>query len=152
MSGSAVQTPALLTASDYAGVFGALPTAYPVLTPDLVIADANEAYLQLLGRTRQELVGRGVFEAFPPTADALDAQGRNPLQLSFERARDTGRPDAMPLHPYAVFDPASGQTVQRCWSLIHAPVLDADGSTRLILQRWKTSPTTCRSGKGGGPP
>ena len=82
---------------DFGAVFHQQPTAYLLVDRDLVILDANEAYLRLLGRTREELVGRWTFDAFPPSADALDANGDNPLQVSFERARDTGEPDQMPL-------------------------------------------------------
>ena len=120
---------------DFARLFAGLPTAYMVMSPDLVIVEANEAYLQLLGRTRQELVGRPVFEAFPPTPDALDEEGRNPLQTSFERARDTGLPDVMPLFRYGVLDPRTGEVAERHWSLISAPLLGDDGSTLLVLQR-----------------
>ena len=123
------------TAEDFAAVFAALPTAYLVMSPDLTIVEANPAYLVLLGRTREELIGRYVFDAFPPAAETLDADGANPLQLSFERARDTGMPDHMPLFRYEVLDQATGRPVERAWSLISAPVPGPDGRTRLVLQR-----------------
>ena len=47
-------------------MFSARPTAYLVMGPDLVIVEADPAYLQLLGRTRDELIGRYVFDAIPP--------------------------------------------------------------------------------------
>lgn len=56
-----------LQAVDFAALFDAIPTAYLVMTPDLVIVEANPAYLANVGRTRGELLGRPVFEAFPPT-------------------------------------------------------------------------------------
>ena len=121
-------------AVDYRRLFDALPTAYLVMTPDLRIVEANTAYLTLLGRARDEIVGRPVFEAFPPTADDLE-DGRNPVQVSFERARDHGGPDAMPLQRYGITDPQTGEVVERYWSLISAPVLDDDGATVLVLQR-----------------
>ena len=120
---------------DFAALFAALPTAYLVMSPDLVIVEANAAYLQAVGRTRRELVGRPVFDAFPPSPGSLDDQGRNPVQLSFERARDTGRPDHMPLSNYDIVDSATGQLSRRFWSLISAPVLDDDGKPMLVLQR-----------------
>ena len=120
---------------DHAALFAAIPTPYLVMTPDLVIAEANEAYLQVVGRSRHELIGRPVFEAFPPTPDALDDSGVSRVQLSFERARDTGRPDTMPLQKYDITDPATGQLAERFWSLISVPVLDDEGRTVLLLQR-----------------
>ena len=123
------------TALDYAGLFAGLPTAYLVMDLDLVIVEANAAYEQLLGHRREDLVGRWVFDAFPPTPDALDDQGRNPLQLSFETARDTGEPDAMPLFKYDVALPGTGEVVERYWSLVSAPLKAADGEVVLVLQR-----------------
>lgn len=120
---------------DFEALFEGLPTAYLVMTPDLVIAAANARYREVLERDREDLVGRYVFDAFPPAPDALDEHGGNPLQASFERVRDTGRPDAMPLHKYDVLDPASGTMVERYWSLVSAPLVDESGTTRLILQR-----------------
>ena len=63
------------TDEDFAAIFAALPTAYLVMSPELTIVDANPAYLQLLGRTRAELIGRYVFDAFPPSPETLDADG-----------------------------------------------------------------------------
>lgn len=123
------------TGVDFAAVFTGQPTAYLVMSPDLVIRDANPAYLELLGRTREELVGAYVFDAFPPAPGSLAADGSNPLQTSFERARDTGRPDQMPLFHYEVLDRATGTSTKRAWSLISTPVLDDQGRTQLLLQR-----------------
>ena len=120
---------------DFERLFLGLPAAYLVMTRDLVIVEANEAYLELLGRTREELVGRYVFDAFPPPADALDEHGRNPVQVSFELVRDTGRPDVLPLQKYDVADHAAGRRVERYWSVVSAPLLGEDGTTSLVLQR-----------------
>ncbi|OKJ79310.1 hypothetical protein AMK32_31515 [Streptomyces sp. CB01883] len=50
---------------DYAAVFQALPGALALLTPDLVFADANIAFLRQADRTREQVVGRYLFDAFP---------------------------------------------------------------------------------------
>jgi len=122
-------------AVDRAAVFAAVPTPYLVLTPDLVIVDANEAYLATTRRSRDELIGRGLFEAFPgnptdPDQEAVVVR----LRASFQRARDTGRPHSMPVQDYDVPDGEGGFT-KRFWSLIHAAVLDEQGRCRYLLQR-----------------
>ena len=61
---------------DFQLLFTALPTAFLVMDRDLVIVETNPAYLELVGRRREEIVGRPVFEAFPPAPDALDEHGR----------------------------------------------------------------------------
>ncbi len=50
---------------DYGAVYRQLPAPFLLLTPGFVIADANEAFLQMAGRSREELLGRGVSDAFP---------------------------------------------------------------------------------------
>ena len=120
---------------DFSALFAGIPTAYLVMDRDLVIVEANDAYLSLLGYRREQLVGRAVFEAFPPEPSALAADGSNPLQTSFERARDTGVADQMPLLNYDVVSPVTGVVEQRYWSLISAPILGDDGVARWIVQR-----------------
>ena len=120
---------------DVAAVFAALPTPFLVMTPDLVIVEANEAYLTTTGRTRAELVGRPVFEAFPGNPSDSEADGGvSKVQASFERARDTGRPDTMPVQEYDIPDGHGGFS-KRFWSLISTPVLDGDGRCAYVVQR-----------------
>ncbi len=120
---------------DYRALFSTIPTPYLVMTPDLVILDANDAYLANVARTRAELVGRPVFEAFPPADDALDEHGVPRVRVSLERARETRRPDVMPLQKYDIPEAATGRTVERYWSLISVPVLADDGTVALVCQR-----------------
>src|SRR4051812_34731601 len=54
-----------LSGAAYAAVFAAMPTPYLVLTPELVVVDANPAYLSTMGRALEDIVGRDVSEAFP---------------------------------------------------------------------------------------
>jgi len=90
---------------DHAAVFTAMPTPYLVLTPDLVIADANPAYLASTGRELAELVGRDVFEAFPGNPNEVDPDGGlAKVRASLERARDTGRPHTMSVQEYDIAD------------------------------------------------
>lgn len=120
---------------DYAALFRGIPTSYLVMTPDLVVVDANEAYLENVGRTLDDIVGRPVFEAFPPLPDALDESGTPRIQQSFLKAIETKRPDTMPLQKYDIPSPDGLGMVERFWSLISVPILNADGDVALIVQR-----------------
>jgi PAS domain S-box-containing protein len=119
---------------DYVGLFRQLPTSYMVMDRDLRFVEANDAYLATTGRTRAELMGEYVFDAFPPAPDALGEDGISFVQRSFERARDTGVVDAMPLQKYAIAD-GDGRMSERWWSLISVPIRDKDGSVVLVAQR-----------------
>ena len=131
----AVRRTPLASGVDHALLFRALPTPYMVMDRDLVIVECNDAYLATVGRTREDIVGRPVFEVFPPTPDALDDSGVPRIQRSFERARDTGQVDTMPLQRYDIPDPLTGGLVQRFWSLISVPIRDPQGRVVLVAQR-----------------
>ena len=118
----------------YDGVFAATPAPLLVLTPDLVIIrDAADAYLAAVGRSREELLGRYLFDVFPGSATA-NAQHVADVRASLERVRDTGRPDTMVLQRFDI--PAgAGTFVERYWNAVHVPVPDAEGRVVLLLQR-----------------
>jgi serine phosphatase RsbU (regulator of sigma subunit) len=112
-----------------------MPTPYLVMTPDLVIADANPSYLATTGRTLEDIVGRHVFEAFPGNPNDTDPDGGvAKVRGSFERARDTGLIDTMDLQEYDIPDGRGGFD-KRFWSLISIPVIDAGGVCRYVIQR-----------------
>src|ERR671924_1803042 len=90
---------------DYEEVFQATPTATSVLTRDFVIVAANRAYLKVTGRTRQDLIGVNLFDAFPDNPKDADASGARNLRASLERVVATGERDIMPLQRYDVEAP-----------------------------------------------
>ena len=120
---------------DYAAVFRDLPIPVILMTPEFVIADMNLAYLQVAGRTRAELVGRHVFEAFPDNPDDPDANGVRELSLSLNRVLTTGKPDALSMQQYDVELPGSpGEFARRYWCPVNAPVFGPDGQIVLLVQ------------------
>jgi serine phosphatase RsbU (regulator of sigma subunit) len=83
--------PATDAVTGCAPVVRAMRTPYLVLTPDLVIADANAAFLATTGRTLADLVGRPLLEAFPGSPGGIGHDGGlETVPTSFERTRDTG--------------------------------------------------------------
>lgn len=89
--------------------------------------------LKAVGRAKDELIGRHVFDVFPRSTDS-DDDGVAKLRASLERARDTGRPDTMAIQRYDI-PRRDGTFEERYWSPIQVPVLDADGATMLLLHR-----------------
>ncbi|MEU1623092.1 SpoIIE family protein phosphatase [Streptomyces sp. NPDC005722] len=118
-------------AIDYEGIFDASPSAMLVLTPQFVILDANMSYQNLVGRSRHQLVGRNIFDAFPQDPDSQDD-----LQASLRRVLETGAQDVEgPIrHDVEEWD-RSGVFTERYWSPINAPVLDSEGHIALIVHR-----------------
>ncbi|OIJ66561.1 PP2C family protein-serine/threonine phosphatase [Streptomyces mangrovisoli] len=137
---------------DYAAVFRALPGMVALLTPDLVYADANEDFVRLSGRTREQLVGNYIFDVFPENPHDPAAAGMRDVQMSMERAVDTGERDTMALQRYDIEDPARpGHWEEHYWSPVNAPVLGPDGQATLIVHRVEevTELIRARGGAGG---
>ena len=118
---------------DYTALYRQIPVPVLALTPDFVIADANDAYLQVMGRTREELLGRDAFDAFPDNPSDPGATGVRNSVASLRRVVATGEPDAIEFQKYDVEVPGSpGQFARRYWSVVNAPVPGPDGRVVLI--------------------
>jgi PAS domain-containing protein len=120
---------------DFARVFRHLPIPAVVLTPDFDIADMNLAYLQVAGRTREELLGRNAFDAFPDNPADPGASGVRDLTESLRRVLATGKPDMLAFQPYDVEVPdRPGVFERRYFCPVNAPVFGADGRVVAIVQ------------------
>ncbi|MFG2024133.1 PP2C family protein-serine/threonine phosphatase [Streptomyces sp. NPDC048825] len=136
---------------DYAAVFQALPGMVALLTPDLVYADANDDFVRLSGRTREQLLGRYIFDVFPDNPNDPAATGMRDVKASMLRAVATGERDTMALQRYDVEDPQRpGHWQERYWSPVNAPVLDSDGQVVLIVHRVEEVTELIRARGGTG--
>jgi PAS domain S-box-containing protein len=121
---------------DYAALFTATPSPYLVIEPDLVIVEVNRAYLRATGRTREDLLGKHLFEAFPANPDDPEADGVRNLTASLERVLSTGKQDTMALQKYDI--PVMGRPgvfEERWWSPVNTPMTGPDGEVSLIIHR-----------------
>jgi PAS domain-containing protein len=121
-------------ASDLLSVFSALPSACLLLSPDLQIEAASDAYLQATATQRANLLGRYVFDVFPDNPSDAEAHAVADVRASMEQVLATGQPHELPLQPYDLPDPARpGQFVARCWQTRNAPVLDEQGRVTHLI-------------------
>ncbi|MFG3021723.1 PP2C family protein-serine/threonine phosphatase [Streptomyces sp. NPDC048254] len=121
---------------DYAALFAATPSPYLVLGPDLVIVEVNRAYLEATGRTREDLLGRHIFDAFPDNPADPEADGVRNLNASLHRVLVSREPDTMALQKYDI--PVAGRAgafEERWWSPINTPILARDGKVEWIIHR-----------------
>jgi PAS domain S-box-containing protein len=118
---------------DYAAVYRQLPCPVLLLTPEFAIADVNQASLRATGRTRAELLGRNVFDAFPSNPADPGATTMANTIASLRRVLATGEPYAMEFQKSDIEVPGSpGEFARYYWSGVNAPVLGADGRVELI--------------------
>ncbi|MGW6686259.1 PP2C family protein-serine/threonine phosphatase [Streptomyces sp. NPDC054961] len=126
----------MVTRIDYQLLFAATPSPYLVLDAALVIVDVNDAYLGATARSRHELVGQYVFDAFPDNPGDPKADGVRNLGASLHRVLRTKDPDTMAVQKYDIpVVSRPGSFEERWWSPINTPVLGPDGEVALIIHR-----------------
>jgi PAS domain S-box-containing protein len=124
------------TEIDYRAAFRDLPGAIALLTPDLVIRDANRDFLDLTGRNREDLLGRPIFEAFPANPAMHEHDPQRSLRSSLETVLATGMRDAMGTTRYDLeVQDHPGEFEERYWAVTNGPVLSSDGEVVLIINR-----------------
>ncbi|ACL61415.1 sensor histidine kinase [Methylobacterium nodulans] len=118
----------------YRQLYEAQRTAHLVLAPDFTIEEASESYLEATMTQRQELVGKGLFEAFPDNPADPGATGARNLRASLERVLKNRASDRMPVQQYDIRRP-SGEFEVRWWSPLNSPVFGPDGEVRHIIHQ-----------------
>jgi hypothetical protein len=121
-------------AVDYAAVFQALPGAVALVTPQLIVADANAEFLRLRGLPRERVVNSFIPEDLP------DNDSAEPLLLkvlaSLRRSADTGERTVVAVQHFEMKDPDQpGVWHERYYTVTNVPVFGADGRVALLLQR-----------------
>src|SRR6266403_714120 len=84
-----------LPAPDFRTLFESAPGLYLVLTPDLTIVAASDAYRHATMTKRAEVLGRKLFDVFPDNPDGPRATGVRNLCASLDRVLENRAADAM---------------------------------------------------------
>ncbi|MEW6174665.1 MAG: PAS domain-containing protein [Pseudomonadota bacterium] len=120
----------------FESLFRLSPNAYVLLDRNLVILDANAAYLALTGRRLEEIQGQRLHEAF--AADPLSPETTRVQELldSFARVLSRKAIDTLPVIRYSIarHTPLGPVYEDRYWSATHTPILDEQGEVVAILQ------------------
>jgi serine phosphatase RsbU (regulator of sigma subunit)/anti-sigma regulatory factor (Ser/Thr protein kinase) len=130
-----VQGEHVVARTDMSRVFDAMSTAYVLVRADAAqtIIDANEAFYQLVGMRPEHLLGLPQFDVFVALPQNL-VGGRNPIADLYDRVFSTRLPDAVPILRYDVLT-GDGGSVERWWSLMLTPLLDAHGDVEVFFCR-----------------
>lgn len=118
-------------------LFNASPNPYVVVDPNLVIADANLAYIRVTGSHRDDILGRYIFDAFPSAPTAAGAENVRLVRESMLRAFKSKQPDVLALIRFDMPVPLPDGRIcyeERYWSATHTPIFDERGEPRFVLQ------------------
>lgn len=112
----------------------AAPGAYLILEPNLAIAGVTKAYLDATMTTRQEIIGRSLFDVFPDNPDDPHATGAQMLRASLDTVLATREPHTMTVQKYSVRQPlaAGGRFEERYWKPVNTPVVIEDKVAYII--------------------
>ena len=114
--------------------FEQAPGLYLILSPDLRMVAASEARLKATMLTREESIGRYLFDVFTDNTEDPTATGVRNLKASLERVLESKQPDAMPIQRYDLRRP-DGTFEERYWNPLNVPLLDAEGEVIYILHQ-----------------
>lgn len=125
------------TLSKFQALFESAPDLYLVLSTELRIVAASDAYLRATLTKREEIMDRHVFEVFPDNPTEQEASGVNNLRSSLNRVLKIKEPDAMAVQKYDIQRPVSegGGFEERYWSPLNSPVLNQQGEVEYIIHR-----------------
>ena len=120
---------------DFRTLFESAPGSYLVLSADLVVVAASDAYLRDNTTTRAKIVGRGILDIFADNpAEATEVAD---LRASLHRVTRDRVPDTMAVRRHDIAKPESegGGFEVRYWSRVNAPAFDTRGALAYIIHK-----------------
>lgn len=120
---------------DFLRIFERTPGIFLVLDREFRMVAATDARLAATGTSREQIVGRNLFDLFPDNPADPEASGVGNLRASLERVLESRQPDAMPLQRYDVraVPLPDAPFEERYWSPLNVPVLNRDGEVEFII-------------------
>ena len=122
-------------APDFRVLFESSPDLCLVLSPDLTVVAASDAYLRVTATDRNEILGRNICSVFPLNSGNGDGVGS--LAASLLSVLSSCRPHTMPMQKFCFprRDSVEGAFEERFWNPVNSPVLAPDGTVRWIIHR-----------------
>ncbi|TKB95981.1 PAS domain S-box protein [Pedobacter cryophilus] len=102
---------------------------YPIFT----IVAVNIAYLKVTEKLEEDLIGKGIFEAFPENPNQADADGIKNLTQSLKNVIKTKLPDKLDLQRYDIEIKGTNNYEERYCESENIPVLTKNGDIEFII-------------------
>jgi PAS domain S-box-containing protein len=123
---------------DFRTIFTSAPTAYVLVRADAprwTILAVSDEYCRITRQRRENLVGRGTFEAFPESHGTESNHGKHNVRSSFEVALSMKGRIVLPIQRYDL-PPTDGVLAsyeEHYWRMSSAPVHGADAGNIAVL-------------------
>jgi PAS domain S-box-containing protein len=125
-----------LNENDYKDIFFNSPVAKLIIgtdAPAYTIIDVNNAYLAATNTSRDSLVGKSVFAAFPANPTDQISKNIERTIFSFEEAIRSGKPHVMSNYRYDIPIPGTDDFEERYWTTSNTPVSDENGRVNYFI-------------------
>nr|WKN39867.1 PAS domain-containing protein [Tunicatimonas sp. TK19036] len=111
-------------------VFETVPELYVILSPDLSILTASDAYLAATSTNRQHIVGKTIFDIFPYSIESHQTTSESRLNPFLQEVLASHKPVQTPVQRYE-----DEEVSEIYWSSLNTPVLDEAGSVQYIIHK-----------------
>jgi PAS domain S-box-containing protein len=116
-------------------LFQAMPGNSVLLLPDsttFTIVAVTDEYTETSGHSKEQLIGKGLFEAFPNPPDDPEKKSEKGIRTSLEHALFKKERHRLALHRYDI-PKGDGSFEERYWSTTNKPVLNESGEVLYII-------------------
>lgn len=119
----------------YTSLFDAMPGSFILLkndAPIYTILASTPEYLKQTGTTKEGIIGKGIFQAFPGNPNDPTDTGTDDLRASLEQVRLHKKLHHLPAQRYDVAG-EDGSFTERYWRAANKPVFSDDGQVAYII-------------------
>jgi len=119
----------------YVPLFEALPGNSVLVRadpPKYTILAATPQYLKATGVRKEDIIGKGVFEAFPANKTVPDYTGESDLRASYDSVLQRKEVHYLPAQRYDLQN-EDGSFSERYWKASNTPVLSPNGEVAYII-------------------
>jgi signal transduction histidine kinase len=117
-------------------IFDGMPGNHLLIKADppvFTIVAAGKSHLEMTGRIKENVVGKGVFEVFPPNPDSLGVNSMHDLTASFMEAIETKKVSFLPAQRYDLGVLENTEYVEKFWRIRNTPVNDDNNMVSFII-------------------
>lgn len=122
---------------NYQSIVRAAPDLYLIISPDMKILDASDAFLKATMVNREEIIGQDIHNVFPNNPNDPNVNAVKKFTSSINATIADKTPHEMSVFKYDIRRPLSegGEFEVRYWSPLNVPVLNKHNDVQYIIHR-----------------